>query len=244
MKKLLFLLLFVPYVCFSQNGGAIPSKVFSRLDINSLECKIRLMELSLKGDLSQEYGSGVDMTRHLISHVDTLSKKNISYSFLLGSQKDLDVVFHNFGTGKTDNIVFLRTDSDFPVSLLKYKGNLNMILVTNMLSPNVYNTLRLNSRERAYDIISSVVLELASTLSRYNYTMPIGYIGGGICYSIEDFSNKRTVGANAEFVYAIFPMNLLKQYRGGNISEDDLIRKADIFISESESNNLKKIDVN
>lgn len=241
MKNLLFL--FVISISLSVYSQSIPTKTFNELEVNALECKIEVMKLDANNDISNEYGSGVDMTKHLITHLDTLKSSDLSYKFLKSYQENLDVVLHNFGTGSKDNVLFIRTDSNFPVIISKYKNGANMLIISNMLSPNVYNTLQLSSRERAYKVISDIIIELSSTLSRYDYNPPVKYIGCGVCYCIDDFSNRRTIGVNLEFVFTIFPIQLLKQYRNGQISEEKLLSNSDIFISENGKHDLKKIEV-
>lgn len=241
MKRILLLLItIIPLFVYSQS---IPTKTFSKLEVNALECKIELMKLGINNGTSYEYGSGVDMTKHLVSYLDTLSRNDLSYKFLKTNQENLDIVLHNFGTGSKDNVLFIRTDSNFPVFTSKYKNGANMLVISNMLSPDVYNTLQLNHKERAYKVISDIILELSSDLSRYDYIPAIRYIGCGVCYCIDDFSNKRTVGVNPEFVFAIFPTYLLKQFRNGDITEDTLFSKSDVFISENGKHSLAKTAV-
>lgn len=245
MKKIFsfLFLLSISLVFYPQNTHIVPSKTFSRLDINSLECKINLMNIGLKNDYANEYGSGLDMTEYLIPYISILSKKSLSYGFLSKNQESIKNILHNLGVGKTDDFIFLKTKSDFPVSILEYKNNSNMLLLTNILSPITYNSIKLNSRERARDVISNTIIELVEIISQYDFTPLVKYVGCGICYRIDDFSNRKLVGVNPEFVFAIFPINALKLFRGGNITEDKLIQKSDVYISEYGNNNLKKIDI-
>lgn len=241
MKKvLLAFIMLMPIFAYSQN---IPSETFSKLEVNALECKIELMKLGVDKNVSNVFGSGIDMTKNLVAYIDTLDKKDSSYKFLEANQKSLDIVLHNFGIGDKEDVLFLKTENNFPIFLSKYKGGTNLLTISNMLSPNTYNTLQLSSRKRAYQVISDIIIDLSSTLSRYDYNPPIKYIGCGVCYCIDDFSNRRMVGVNPEFVFAIFPIYLLKQYRNGRVTEEELLSKSDIFISENGKNDLKKIEV-
>lgn len=249
MRKILMLLcLFsLNITCFCQNN-IIPKQFLSEIEINSSKCKLSYLTLSLALKVNREtdaivYGSFLDMVDVLSSHLDTLNQTHKNYEFLLNNKKMFSAMMNNAYYGGMRDALFLITKNDFPISMLKYKNNSNMLFLTNIIYPNVLNTLKLTSRERASQIVSTFALPCMKEICGYGIKPEIKYMCVGIIYGAMDFSDSSLTSQKGEVLYMISNVNDIKKYQEAELTEDEIIEKSEYFMNDRDGSSVKKIKV-
>jgi hypothetical protein len=195
-------------------------------------------EASLKLSTYLEKAPEADNGKGSLSQFEILKKDEEAISKLLeslsGTQKGL--------MGFT---LPLLNDSIVPfISIVRHK-NENTFIFFRTVSPNDYNTLRVDTKQRAAKTISASILPILehfiNSLSPTNYK----YFGMVVGYGSENFLNKdkRTekdlVG---EAVALIVSFETARKFVKGGITDDDLVQASDVYLIDRDmKSGIKKI---
>ena len=199
-------------------------------------------------DLSYDEGYGKRLNFNDVKSTDIDSfifhNKPIDKSYLLKYRKNIDTVFTNLKFIGT-HIGEFCYDSRGPAMVCTYHDSLKVFLITDIAVETVYNTLVLTSRQRAAMIITKYISTSIKSLKPM-LNKEFGYVGIGISYGSKDFSDESNRSIKAEYVVLLIPNNKASQFINGNITEDELIDKSDVYLSDRDMNgmgDIKKIKI-
>jgi len=122
------------------------------------------------------------------------------------------------------------------------KGGALSLIVTGLASENVFNTLRSTPRQRASKVLQSIVLPSLRYLVSAKLDSEISRIGICVLYGSKDFAEEDAMNLKAEMLGFVAPSDLCTKYIAGEITEDELVNAADIYLSDRDSSfDVKKI---
>lgn len=247
MKKIFctFILLAFYTSIFSQNN-TIPRSAILDMEMYSTASQLRWMVVNMTSRLEVGankfiYEFPMDMGNSIKEHIDTLNVKDDNYRFLSNNQEVLSNMMNNICSEIGDDIILLKTN-EFPICLTKYKNNAGLLLFNNFMYPSSFNTLRTNYRQRAAQIISTLITPGLDIACIYEYKPSVKYIGMGVVYGAKDFSNDSAYGVS-EVVYMVSSIEDIKKYHEGILTEDDLVEGSDIWVDSENSSGLKKVKI-
>ena len=145
------------------------------------------------------------------------------------------------GSDQLGKFVYLKEIS-LPIHFSLYGDTALSLIISGAFIGNVYNTLKLTSRQRATKVVTTYILPALKSFANSFHEKEIKYFGMTCVYGSKDFSDDHST--EAEFVGFIAPVNIIRQYASKDITEDDLINAADVFISDRDMNaEIKKIKI-
>lgn len=136
------------------------------------------------------------------------------------------------------------SESNLPICFAQ-KDNKSVFLLTRVASPTVLNTLRLSEKRRAAKIISSIILPSMKEFQQAFNNSDISYYGMIVIFGSKDFS-KEGISSNlyAEIVCMVVSADRCKKYIEAEITADDLLDSADIYLDVGPFRDIKKIKIN
>jgi hypothetical protein len=136
---------------------------------------------------------------------------------------------------------FFYEDSYLPTHFAMYGDTALSFIITGVFIDNVYNTLKLTARQRATKVLTTYILTSLTAFANSFHGTEIKYLGMACVYGSKDFSDDDT---KEEFVGFIAPVKLINKYIAGDLTEDDLVNGADVFIGDRDmSVGVKKIKI-
>jgi hypothetical protein len=164
------------------------------------------------------------------------------YNLIKKFRVNIDSLFSDFSIiGNDEPGTFIYNLGTFlPIKFSLYQDTALSMVINGLAVPTSYNTLRSTSRERATQVIESYILPSLHYLT-YNFkTNEIKYMGMTVIYGSKDFSDDNS--GKSELVGFIARQSLIKKFVKGDITEEELFEKADIYISDRDmSYDVKKV---
>lgn len=132
-----------------------------------------------------------------------------------------------------------------PVHFCTSQDSSLVVLISSVFIENVYNTLRLTSKQRATKVITTYILNSLASFEKSFSETDIDYYGISCIYGSKDFVNDRPFQTEPEMITFIASAELIKKYIDWELTEDELVEAADIFISDRDMlMDVKKIKIN
>lgn len=162
-------------------------------------------------------------------------------------KNNFDSTFEDFkllSTGERGNFVFTKENSN-PIHFGLYNDTALSLLISGLCIDKVYNTLKLTSRQRATKVVMTYILpQLIVFLHKFK-TKEIKYFSMTCVYGSKDFSDESANATKGEFVGFIASRNIIQKYVLHDITEDELINAADIYICDRDMgiSEIKKIKI-
>lgn len=155
-----------------------------------------------------------------------------------------DSIFIDFNNTNTNRFVYFH-EVALPIYFGLFNDTALSLVISGVVSDNVYNTLKLTSKQRAAEVIATYILPALKTLANNFTNKEIKYFGMSCVYGSKDFGDDDPNATKGEFVSFLAPSRLIKKYASSDITEDELINAADIFISDRdmEIHEIKKIKI-
>ena len=195
-------------------------------------------------------------SEEVIKDIDTFLLKRPTFNERKGQMKEFDLInkyrniidttFQGLGLLGGDQLgEFLYTKNlSLPVHFGLYGDTALSFIVSSTFIDNVYNTLKFTARQRAAKVVTTYILPSLKSFTRAYTGKEIKYFGMTCVYGSKDFSNNGALSTKAEFVAFIAPVNKIRQYVNGDITEDELIAIADIFVCDRDMvAEIKKIKI-
>lgn len=182
-------------------------------------------------------------------YVDSLKNKKsneINEYYLLKKYKNniLSVISSMSNFGYDEKGKFLFSKNSFPVDFCLNNNNEITMIVSDICFDNIYNTLKLTSRQRISKVLSTLLIDKLKLFSEYFKGNEIKYFGLSAVYGSKDFGSSDFT-TSGEFISIICPISVIKKYASGLITEDQLLKSSDVLISDRDMNagEVKKIQV-
>lgn len=159
-------------------------------------------------------------------------------------KKEIDTLLTNLKFFGDDYCTFLGVKStELPIKISNYNSTSKLFLIKSIASTDIFNTLRLTSRQRASKIITTRIIPSLKSLKPI-LNKEFDYVGMGVVFGSKDFSDKSTLALKQEYVFFIAPKSKIIDFNNNKITEDELIQSADVYISDGEmSYDIKKIKI-
>lgn len=127
-----------------------------------------------------------------------------------------------------------------PVRLASQDGRLTLLL-TSMGSENIYNTLRLDAKERAGEEIQKTVLPEIKQFQVVN-SPAIKYFGVVVVYGTKDFSEEDST-PDPEIVALVAPVENCRKLADAEMTEEDFVSASDEYIVDRDdaTNQVRKV---
>jgi len=159
-------------------------------------------------------------------------------------KKEIDTLFTNMKFLGDSYCTFLGVKNvEVPIKISNYNVTSKLFLLKGIASTDIYNTLRLTSRQRASKIITSRIIPSLKSLKPI-LSKEFDYVGMGVVFGSKDFSDKSALALKEDYVFFIAPKSKIIDFNNNKITEDELIQSADVYISDREmSFDVKKVKI-
>jgi len=167
----------------------------------------------------------------------------IEKSYLKKYNSGIDSIFNNMQLVGTTlgEFVYMRS-SEVPIRICSYNETSKLCFITGIALQDVYNTLRLTSRQRATKVITSYLLPSLKNLKPL-FNKEFQYIGLGAQYGSKNLADKYAL-TKAEYILIIVSTKKASDFVAGKITEDELVASADIISSDADMvTGTKKIKI-
>jgi len=159
-------------------------------------------------------------------------------------KNNIDNCFKRLGLLGSDQLgefLYLKKES-IPVHFALYADTALAFIISGAFVDNIYNTLKLTSRQRATKVVTTYILPSLKNILEAFQAKEIKYYGMTCVYGSKDFADESST--KAEFVAFIAPAKVIRRYASGDLTEDELIDLADVFISDRDMlGTIKKIKI-
>ena len=159
-------------------------------------------------------------------------------------KKEIDTLFTNMKFLGDSYCTFLGVKNvEVPIKISNYNITSKLFLIKGIASTDIYNTLRLTSRQRASKIITTRIIPSLKSLKPI-LNKEFDYVGLGVVFGSKDFSDKSSLAQKEDYVFFIAPKSKIIDFNNNKITEDELIQSADVYISDGEmSFDVKKVKI-
>lgn len=159
-------------------------------------------------------------------------------------KKEIDTLFTNMKFLGDSYCTFLSVkNAEVPIKVSNYNVTSKLFLIKGIASTDIYNTLRLTSRQRASKIITTRIIPTLKSLKPI-LNKEFDYVGLGVVFGSKDFSDKSALALKEDYVFFIAPKSKIIDFNNNKITEDELIQSADVYISDGEmSFDVKKVKI-
>jgi len=156
------------------------------------------------------------------------------YHEALKYRTEMKGAFKLFGMYCDEIAIFLSNPGKRPIPFrFADKDGKKCVVLTDMASSTVYNTLRTTSKTRAAKVLTSCFIPNIRYLYRAFEKTDIAYFGLTIVYGSKDFSNKSDVrNLKPEMLAFIFPREKCKQFIEGSITESEFVDASGIYLTD------------
>lgn len=140
--------------------------------------------------------------------------------------------------------MFICDSSTVPLEFVIHNHNLTALL-TGVSSNVIYNILIVTAKERALKTINSLGLPALEYFYEYFQHTPVVNLGIMLFYGSNDFSSSSDrLDKKGEAVVIITNKALLGKFIAGEITDHDLLKSSDIFLSDRENvAGIRKVDL-
>ncbi|MDP8242314.1 MAG: hypothetical protein RAP70_03890 [Candidatus Celaenobacter antarcticus] len=196
--------------------------------------------LKNKNDLSNDLDLWLQNKPDGESHIENVKE----YDLVLQYQNELKNLLKKFGFIGGSKSYFIYLDNQIPVRFITFNGK-QLLIITNIATVNIYNTLSTNAKSRAALVITSCVLP---SLLSFNISLKdtkIEYYGVIVYYGSKNFvvdTNVNNLLPEA-LCFIVSKENCLR-FLNLEITESELLNRSYIFISDRDMPiGFKKIEL-
>jgi hypothetical protein len=122
-----------------------------------------------------------------------------------------------------------------PIRLLLKDGKI-VVLVTRIVSIDVFNTLKLQPKQRASRTVQDAILPNIGQLTRFQEIKDVGFGGMWVGYGSKDFSKEfsNDLSADSEQVLIISPMRAIVDYDNKTTTDDAFLEASDVYMVDKD----------
>ena len=184
-----------------------------------------------------------------LSVTPTINKKQgqiKEFGLITKYRNDIDSIFKGmrlFGSDQIGEFLFNK-ETSLPLRFVLYGDTALSFIVTGVSIDKVYNTIKLTGRQRATKVLTTYILPSLKSFVKSFSSKEIRFFGMTCVYGSKDFTDDSPLSTKPEFVAFIAPAKLIRQYVTNDITEDELINGADVFVSDRDMvSDMKKIKI-
>lgn len=177
---------------------------------------------------------------------DSLNGQYSEYELIKKYRNKIDTTFQGlkfFGRDQPGTFFYIN-ETSLPIHFGMMGDTALSFIISGVFIDNIYNTLRLTSRQRATTVVTTYILPSLKAFSKSFTGNEIKYFGITCIYGSKNFADDGYTNTQPEFVAFIAPVELIKMYVAGDLTEDDLINSAEIYICDRDMDSeIKKIKI-
>ena len=221
----------------SQNS--IPKSTLNEITIECMKDRINMNVIhgyiTMKSNEWRKFLLGpLEVSKYFENYIDTLSVNHKNYNFLQSNSKAIKALFNNSEYASTRNMRFLNFNGNFPLTHIKYRDNKDCIFFINGAYIDLVDSKRTTEKERARNIIVSLLMPWLRENAGYFKSSSIKYMGISVTYGCSDKGKDELSDFINFFDYETITMistiDSLILFENGAISDEKLIEQSDIFI--------------
>ena len=165
------------------------------------------------------------------------------FQFIKENSEILLKLFTKFGNIGNGVGMFIYNDGQIPIRVADFSGK-PCLLITDIASDKIYNTLRTTMKSRALDILNSIIFQELNDLDRGLKDMDIDQFGMIVSYGSKNFLDEYDISLEGEALCFIVSKDTCSKYVNGEITDKELIDNSHVFISDRDMMfGFKKIDL-
>lgn len=190
--------------------------------------------------------SEIDNFLSIIPTEGDSQEKIAEFYFLKKYRDNIDKLFQElqFFGGQSGAFIYDKK-IDTPVHFCTSQDSSLVVLISSVFIEDVYNTLRLTSKQRATKVITTYILNSLASFEKSFSETDIDYYGISCIYGSRNFVEDNSFRTKPEVITFIASAELIKKYIDWELTEDELVEAADIFISDRDMlMDVKKIKIN
>lgn len=242
----------IPIICFSQR--ILSPELMNIKDVFNVNSFERTTWELYSNHNHKEYApvrSG-DVIKYIDKYLSkTLTKDGRNgeikeFNLIKKYRSNLDSIFQRFGLLGSDQLGEFLFDKDIsvPVQFGLYSDSALSLIISGAYIDNVYNTLKLTSKQRATKVLTTYILSSLKSYAKSFNDNEIKYFGMTCIYGSKDFSDESPLATKAEFLAFIAPVSLIRKYVSGDLTEDELVNTSDIYVCDRDMvTDIKKIKI-
>jgi len=166
------------------------------------------------------------------------------FRFIKEHHEIISSLFKQFGMIGNSLGMFIYRDGQIPIRVAEFSGK-PCLLITDVATDKVYNTLRTTSRSRASDILNSTILPELNDFNRGLKDTDIDQFGIIVSYGSKDFLDDYNLSLKGEALCLIVSKIDCAKFINGEITDNELLDNSHIFISDRNMmSGFKKININ
>lgn len=249
---ILMFLLSLPMISFSQQ-----KKITTGIELQNVK---EILETVCFNKISWKIQDNDNSTnsKFIINDIDDYITKwkplDISLGIELRSKKTFELIkkyrnkfdstFKDFHYTNAESFIYFHKIA-LPIHFGLFNNTELSLIFSSVVSDKVYNTLKLTPKQRASKAITTYILPALKIIANNFTTKEIKYIGISCVYGSKDFGDDDPNATKGEFVSFLAPSNLIKKYASNDISEEELVKAAEIYISDRDMaiHDTKKIQI-
>lgn len=251
MKKIIIIILVLFISCSLLNGEEQDANFMKLINVLKGESIIKLnWELSI-GLSSYEFP--YKMKSRLIYDFNLWVENKPDSNMIIGQIKEfqfikenseiLSTLFTQFGNIGNSVGMFVYRDGDIPIRVAEFSGK-PCLLITDIATDKIYNTLRTTMKSRASDILNSIIFQELNDLDRGLKDMDIDQFGIIVSYGSKNFLDDYDLSLKGEALCFIVSKDVCAKYVNGEITDNELLDNSHIFISDRDMMfGFKKIEL-
>jgi hypothetical protein len=158
-----------------------------------------------------------------------------SYAFVTGYYEALSQTFELMTSGR-----FVSTDPLIPLLVGAHRDQV-AVVIEGRVYDQVFNTLRTTTHGRALDVARAVALPALHAAKPLCQLPAVGFVGLEVIYGSKNFLDHADDSLKAEVLTVVTPSATCRQFIAGAISEDELLRSADVYLQDRDSLETRKV---
>lgn len=165
-------------------------------------------------------------------------KHEEGYRFYLTKYRDsFDELFNHLDlfirAGKAAGFMY-EARKELPIRFVRNNDGKLVFALTGVASDKVYNSVRLSVKQRAANILSSVIFPLAQSIDLFFKQTGIDYLALAVSYGSKNLSDE---GAHpdGEVIVFVAPIEAIRQFGNHKITGDELLEKSEVYVGDKDS---------
>jgi len=165
------------------------------------------------------------------------------FQFIKENKEIITSLFKQFGMIGNSLGMFIYRDGQIPIRIAEFSGK-PCLIITDVATDKVYNTLRTTSRSRASDILNSNILPELNDFNRGLKDTDIDIFGIIVSYGSKNFLDDYDISLKGEALCFIVSKDDCGKFVNGEITDNELLDNSHIFLSDRDMMfGFKKVEI-
>lgn len=242
MKKILLIILLFPLIGIAQQTTGVNYRGLQNVvsSINRAALLNNITSLEMNVDISKvSYLKPNDLNKvidEMIVQDKNEKNKVLSLKYINKIKKYYEDII-GFGDANSEIILVEKTNE--PYEFTTFNGSLTFCQ-SGIFSKSSYNTLKLNSDQRASSVVKDVLLPSLSNFKPLLTIPEIKYFCIIAAYTAKDFSSDSKYDADGETVAIVIPKSTIQKYLASQLTDEQIFKLASFYNVNKNTNGMVK----